>query len=466
MPEAAGSEGTVPVGTVPVGTVPVGTAAERGADDPASFDAVVVGAGPAGSAAALALARAGRSVVMVERGPFPGSKNVYGGVVYGRVLDGIVPGWWEDVPVERWVVRRSTVMMTATQSLSIDYRTQAWGAAPFNGMTTVRSHFDSWLAGKATDAGARLLTSTVALGLVRDGRGRVVGVRTDRDGAELRARMVIACDGVNSLLAKEAGLMPPAEASHHTLGVKEVLDLPAETINERFGVQGHEGVDIEMLGCTGDVPGGGFLYTNASTVSIGVVLSLPHLAASGVRPEALIADLKDHPSIAPYLRGSTLREYAAHLIPEGGYDTMPTLATDGMVVAGDAAAMTLAAGLWLEGVNFAIGSGYAAGRAADRAMARGDCSAHGLASYRADLERQFVLADHKRLRRAPALVLSDRVQRSYPGLLCDLAEGMFTVTNPTPKAGGLRLTRAAAARHGVKLRELAADTLRGMRIFG
>jgi electron transfer flavoprotein-quinone oxidoreductase len=439
---------------------------EDGPDDAASFDAVVVGAGPAGSAAALALARAGRSVVMVERGPFPGSKNVYGGVVYGRVLDAIVPGWWEEVPVERWVVRRSTLMMTRSQSLSIDYRSEAWGTAPYNGMTTVRSHFDSWLAAKATDAGARLLTSTVALGLVKDGRGRVVGVRTDRDGAELRAKVVIACDGVNSFLAKEAGLMAGAEASHHTLGVKEVLDLPPETINERFGVQGHEGVDIEMLGCTGNVPGGGFLYTNAATVSIGVVVSLPHLAASGIRPEALIADLKEHPSIAPYLRGSTLREYAAHLIPEGGYDTMPTLAADGLVIAGDAAAMTLAAGMWLEGVNFAIGSGDAAGRAADRAMAAGDCSARGLASYRADLERQFVLADHKRLRKAPALVLSDRVQRRYPGLLCDIADGMFTVTNPTPKPGGLRLTRDAAARHGVKLRELAADTLRGLRIFG
>ncbi len=145
---------------------------------------------------------------------------------------------------------------------------------------------------------------------------------------------------------------------------------------------------------------------------------------------------------------------------------MPALAADGLLIAGDAGAMTLAAGIWLEGVNFAIGSGYAAGRAADRALAAGDCSAKGLASYRADLEGQFVLADHKRLRKAPALVLSDRVQQRYPGLLCDLAEGMFTVTNPTPKAGGWKVTRAAAARHGVSLRQLAGDTLRGLRIFG
>jgi len=437
-----------------------------GPDEPDAFDAVVVGAGPAGSAAALALARAGRSVVIVERGPFPGSKNVYGGVVYGRVLDGIVPDWWEEVPVERWVVRRSTMMMTGSQSLSIDYRSDAWGAPPFNGMTTLRSRFDTWMAAKATAAGARLLTSTVATGLVRDGVGRVVGVRTDREGAALGAKVVIACDGVNSFLAKEAGLLPPAEASHHTLGVKEVLELPREVIDDRFGLRPHEGVDIEMIGCTRGIPGGGFLYTNADTVSVGVVASLPHLAESKVRPEELIADVKGHPAIAPYLRGASLREYSAHLIPEGGYDTMPPLAVDGMVVAGDAAAMTLAAGLWLEGVNFAIGSGFAAGRAVDRAIAGGDCSARGLRSYRADLEGQFVLADHKRLRKAPSLLLSDRVQQRYPGLLCDLAEGMFTVTNPAPKPGGLRVTRSAAARHGVTLRQLAADTVRGLRIFG
>ncbi len=440
--------------------------ADPAGDPRTEFDAVVVGAGPAGASAALALARAGRSVVMVERGPFPGSKNVYGGVVYGRVLDGIVPGWWDEVPVERWVVRRSTMMMTGSQSVSLDYRTEAWGGAPFNGMTTLRSAFDSWLAGKATDSGARLLTSTVATGLVRDGAGRVVGIRTDRDGAELRAGMVVACDGVNSFLAKEAGLLPRAEAGHHTLGVKEVLELGRDVIDERFGVGPRQGVDIEMLGCTRGIAGGGFLYTNRDTVSVGAVLSLPQLAAAGIRPEEVVADLKAHPSIAPFLRGSSLREYSAHLIPEGGYDSMPTLAVDGMVVAGDAAAMTLAAGLWLEGVNFAIGSGFAAGRAVDRALAAGDCSARGLASYRSDLEGQFVLADHRRLRRAPAFLLSDRLQNRYPAMVCDAVEGMFTVTNPAPKPGGLKLARAAAAEHGVKLRHLAGDALRGLRIFG
>jgi electron transfer flavoprotein-quinone oxidoreductase len=271
---------------------------------------------------------------------------------------------------------------------------------------------------------------------------------------------------VNSFLSKEAGLEPAAEADHYTLGVKEVLALDPRTIGERFGVGPREGVDIEILGGTGDIAGGGFLYTNADSLSVGVVLSVPALAASGRRPEAVIADLKAHPAIAPLVRDGRLREYAAHLIPEGGYDVMPRLVTDGMLIAGDAAGMTLAAGIWLEGVNFAIGSGDAAGRAADAALSAGDTTAAGLDSYRSDLESGFVLGDHKRLRGAPALVLSDRFQRRYPALLCELAGGLFTVTNPEPKPGILRLARKAARRQGVRLRDLAVDGVRLARTFG
>jgi electron transfer flavoprotein-quinone oxidoreductase len=432
---------------------------------PDALDAVVVGAGPAGSAAALALARAGRSVVLLERGPFPGSKNVYGGVVYGRILDQVIPRWWEQVPVQRWVVRRSTMVLTGSQALSVDFRSQDWAGPPYNGMTVYRADFDRWLAGQAAAAGAQLLTATVATGLLRDGRGAVAGVRTDRPGGGLPARAVIACDGVNSFLAKEAGLLPRTDPGHLTLGVKEVLGLPPAVIEDRFGLADGEGADIEMLGMTGDIPGGGFLYTNRDSVSVGLVLSLTGLAEAKARPEELIAGLKAHPAIAPYLRGAAVREYSAHLIPEGGYEAMPRLAIDGMLVAGDAAGLCLATGLWLEGVNFAIGSGLAAGRAVAAGLAAGDTSVRGLAGYRRELESAFVLADHKRLRGAPRLLMSDRVQHRYPGLLCDLAEGIFTVTNPDPKPGLLRLARRSARRHQVRLGGLLRDTLSAARVF-
>jgi len=434
-----------------------------------AFDIVVVGAGPAGSAAALEAARAGMSVALLERGPYPGAKNVYGGVVYGRVLDELVPQWWEHMPVQRWVTRRSTMILTGHQALTVDFRTEDWGRAPYNGATAHRAELDGWLASLAQQAGAVLVPSTTATGLLRDTAGTVTGVRTDRPDGDLTARVVIACDGVNSFLAKEAGLFDGVAgrpADHTSLGVKETLALPREVIEERFALTGRHGQDIEILGCTGTIPGGGFLYTNLDSVSIGVVLSLPELAAGHTRPEDILADLKAHPALAPLIRGAALKEYSAHLIPEGGYDSMPRLAGDGILVAGDAAAMCLAAGIWLEGVNYALGAGMYAGRSAAAAVTAGDTSATGLAGYRTALEDSFVLADHRKLRKVPGLVFSDRVQQTYPGLLCDLAQGFFTVDNPRPKPGLRTLARTAARRHGVKLRHLLSDALTGSRSFG
>jgi len=428
-------------------------------------DAIVVGAGPAGSCAALTLARAGRSVVLVERGPFPGAKNMYGGVVYPRVLDDLLPSWWEEAPVQRWVTRRQTMVMTGTQALTIDYRSEAWGEAPYNGATAYRPDWDAWLAGKAEAEGAQLLCSTTVTGLLRDG-DRVVGVRTDRPDGELTASVVIACDGVNSFLAKEAGLYGPVDPANYTLGVKETLALPKEVIDERFGVRGRHGVDIEILGCTQGIPGGGFVYTNLDTIAVGLVLKLPALAAQRRRPEELVGLLKQHPAIAPLVEGGEIKEWSAHVIPEGGYDMVPTLSGDGILVAGDAAALCLAAGIWLEGVNFAMGSGIAAGQAAATALRRNDTSAAGLAGYRARLEGNFVLRDHRKLRAAPHLVLSDRVQQQYPGLVCGIAERVFQVDNPRPKPGLRRIVRSEARRAGVRLRDLARDAWTGGRTFG
>ncbi|MGH3321222.1 MAG: FAD-dependent oxidoreductase [Streptosporangiaceae bacterium] len=432
----------------------------------ARFDVVVVGGGPAGSAAALTAARAGRSVCLLERGPFPGSKNMYGGVVYGRILDDLIPRWWEEAPIQRWVTRRATMVTTPRQSLTVDFRTATWGEPPYNGATAYRADFDAWLAGKAEKAGATLLCSTTATGLRRDGTGRVVGVRTDRPDGDIDAGVVVACDGVNSFLAKDAGLYPHAEARHFTLGAKEVLALPRGEIERRCGLSGREGLDIEILGCTGGIPGGGFFYTNLDTVSVGVVVSVTGLAEAGRRPEDLIADLKAHPSVAPLVEGGRLEEYTAHLIPEGGYDAMPRLAGDGMLVAGDAAGLCLAAGIWLEGVNFAMGSGAVAGETAAEALDHGDTSAAGMAGYRRRLEDSFVLADHRKLRRAPELLLSDRMQRRYPELLCDIVEGMFTVENPRPKRGLLRVARDEHRRAALRMRDLAKDTINALRSYG
>ncbi len=429
-------------------------------------DVIVVGGGPAGSCAAIVAARAGLSVVLLERGPFPGSKNMYGGVVYPRILDDLIPNWWEEAPIQRWVTRRATMLLTETQALTVDFRTEAWGKAPYNGATAYRPDFDAWLAGYAEAAGAQVLTSTTVTGLLRDDKGAVVGVTTDRPDGDLRARVVIACDGVNSFLAKEAGLYEHTDAKHFTLGVKETLALPKEVIDERFGVRGREGVDIEIVGCTGGINGGGFVYTNLDTVAVGVVLKLTKLAAQATRPEQIIANLKGHPAIAPLIEGGEMKEYSAHLIPEAGLRMMPKMTTDGMMVAGDAAALCLAAGIWLEGVNFAMASGMYAGETAVEAVRVNDVSAKGLVGYQRRLSNTFVLKDHRKLRRAPELVLSDRVQHLYPQMMANIAERMFRVDNPEPKPGLRRILRQERKRAGVRRRHLWRDAFTGFRSYG
>lgn len=437
-------------------------------NSPAQHDAdiIVVGAGPAGSCAAIAAARAGKSVILIERGPFPGAKNMYGGVVYPRILDELIPSWWETMPVQRWVVKRSTMLLSDTGALNIDFRANAWGAPPYNGATAYRPDFDNWLANHAVEAGARLVCSTTVTGLLRDSTGRIQGVSTDRPDGDLHAPIVIACDGVNSFLAKESGLYPHTDASNFTLGVKETLALPKHVIDERFGVRDNQGVDIEILGGTSGVNGGGFIYTNLDTIALGVVLKLPKLAAQQKRPEQIIAELKRHPAIAPLIEGAEVKEYSAHVIPEAGLEMMPTMVADGMLVAGDAAALCLAAGIWLEGVNFAMASGMYAGQAAAEALAKSDVSARGLSGYTDRLEKTFVLRDHKKLRKVPHLVLSDRVQHKYPAFVAGVVERVFRVDNPNPKPGVRRIVREERKKAGIGLLDLLRDGWTGMRGFG
>lgn len=84
----------------------------------------------------------------------------------------------------------------------------------------------------------------------------------------------------------------------------------------------------------------------------------PGLAGAQPRPAEIIASLKRHPAIAPFVAAGTLEESSVHLIPEGGYATISMLAGDLILVAGDAATSTLAVGIYLEGGNLAIGSGH------------------------------------------------------------------------------------------------------------
>src|SRR5947209_1288386 len=390
------------------------------------FDAIIVGAGPAGSSAALSLARAGLQVALIERGEYPGAKNVSGAALYAPdLLADLLPNYWEEAPVERYLTRRMVTFLAEEGALAIDFRTRHYAQPPYNGFTLLRPKFDRWLASKAEKAGALLITSTVVDDLLYE-RGQVAGVQCRRDDGEIYAPVVIAADGANSFLAKKAGLQQEFRADEMTLGVKEVLRLDAHTIEERFNLNGDEGMTNEYVGyASGDVKGGGFLYTNRDTLSIGVVVQIASLAAKKVRPYELLDQFKQHPAVAPLVRDSVTLEYSAHMIPEGGWAMLPKLSRAGMLVVGDAAGFVFAAGLFLEGMNFAIASGLAAAATVEQAHANHDFSAESMGRYRKRLESSFVLKDLKNFRRTPAFVNNERLQNVYPDLFCDTMENIY-----------------------------------------
>lgn len=398
------------------------------------FDVIVVGAGLAGCTAALALARDGRSVALLERGRRAGSKNVIGGVLYTPVLDRLFPRLSEEAPLERHVVSRSFSFLTEDSHLSLEVGSGAFDTPPlYNRSYTVRrTAFDAWLLQRVKEAGATVLTGTVVEELIHAGNGsggRVVGVRCGRRNGDLLGRLVIVAEGANALLAESEGLRPRTLPAQAMLGVKQVLQLDEAELVSRFGLEGTAGRGYEFFGdpARGGF-GSGFVYTNRDTISVGLAVSLGHLARLGARPHELLDRFKAHPSVRPLLAGAEPLEYCAHLLPVSGADDMPKLVGDGLLLVGDAARLANMSH-HKELTNLVTGSALAAAETASEALQRGDTSAAGLAGYPRRLRASFVLKDlEKYSRLAELLERSPDLLGKYPPLLVEAFVTQFTIS--------------------------------------
>ena len=330
------------------------------------FDAIVVGAGPAGCATAYSLAKEGLEVLLVERGKAAGAKNMTGGVLYGPVLNDLIPDFWKEAPVERHISRHIIALLSEGTSLSIDFNEA--GSGKHNGFSVLRAKFDRWFAQKVEEVGGILATGLRVDDLVWDNQ-RVAGIVAGGD--EIAGQVVIAADGVNSVIAKKAGLGVGLSPDNVNQGVKEIIKLPQGAIEDRFNLADGSGAAIHFLGhCTKGVHGGGFLYTNKESISLGVVAQLKALTENNLKAVDLLEGFKAHPMVRELIKDGTTVEYSAHLVPAGGLGMVPRLYTDGLLVAGDAAALVLATGRSLEGINFALASGMAAAQTVKRARER------------------------------------------------------------------------------------------------
>ena len=427
------------------------------------FDVIVVGAGIAGCVTAYQLARQGRTVLLIERGESPGSKNLSGGVLYSRGIQQVFPGFLDEAPVERRITRNYISFLNAESSVAIDYKDTRL-ADPVNAVTVLRAKLDPWLAQQCEDAGA-LIMPGVRVDRVRTDDGesgkRVVGVQAGAD--ELRARVVVAADGVNSFIAKEVGLRKQEPLNHLAVGVKSVVSLPRETIEARFNLTGDEGAAIAVVGdCTEGVGGGGFVYTNIDSVSVGVVVRLDDLTAKKKVVTDIFDHFIEHRFVAPYLEGGELAEYGCHLVAEGGMDMIGEIAMDGMLVVGDAAGLTLNTGLTVRGMDLAVASAVAAADGIGSALDRGDTSKAGLAGYRQGFFASYAGQDMKTYARAPAFLELERMYKNYGELLANVLYGAFNL-DTQPRRHLLSVARKALIQSPLKMRQLVSDGIAGAR---
>jgi electron transfer flavoprotein-quinone oxidoreductase len=420
------------------------------------FEVIVVGAGIAGCVTAYELARHGHEVLLVERGPQPGAKNLSGGILYCRVMEQVWPDFLRAAPVERVITRNRLTFLNARSHVSVDYGDERL-ADPVNAVSVLRARLDPWLAEQCEQAGVTVMSGVLVDALEIEG-DRIVGIRSGDD--VLRAHVVVAADGVNSLICRNAGIRDPEPARHLALGIKSVIALGASAIEERFGVTGDEGVAHAIVGdCTQGLGGGGFLYTNRESVSVGVVVRLDELARAATSSSDIHDRFLSHPAIAPYLKGGELVEYGCHLIPEGGRAMMHDLTRPGLVVVGDAAGLTLNTGFTVRGMDLAAGSGIAAAKTIHAAL---DTSPAALAAYPAELDRCFVGLDMKTYARAPSFLENRRMYTEYGQLAADVLYGIYDLdTSPRRHVGQTSLR--ALRRSPVRMRELASDAVSALR---
>ena len=368
------------------------------------FDVVIVGAGPAGLAAACRLMQLDEnlSVVVVEKGSEIGAHILSGNVFEPTGLNELFPDWQSmGAPVK-----------TAVSGDRVHYLTSETGAMPVPGLFLPRPMHNEgnyiislgqlcqWMGEQAEGMGVNVFPGFAASEVLYDEEGRVTGVATSdmgvgkdgqqksafQAGYELLGKYTIFAEGVrgnlSELLMQKFDLRENADPQHYGIGFKEVWEIDPE-LHE-------EGLVVHTAGWPLDshTEGGGFLYHAANNqVFAGFIIALnyknPHLA-----PFEEFQRWKLHPKIRRYLEGGKRIAYGARAVNKGGMQSLPKLAFPGGMLVGCGAGFLN--GVKIKGAHTAIKTGMLAAESAQKALAAGESAPAELADFEANVKDSWV----------------------------------------------------------------------------
>ena len=380
---------------------------------------LIVGAGPAGLAAAIRLGQLAEEdpataerlgdvpVAVLEKGKAPGSHLLSGAVVNPRGLQRLFRGRksLDEMPFYGPVHGESVLYLTRHRAFRIP--TPPTMVNHRNRVASL-SRLGRWLAEEAEELGVTILPETSAERLLVDG-GRVVGVRTGdrgrgREGEELgnfepgsdvTARVTILAEGTQGHLTGAAldrfGLRSD-NPQVWALGVKEIWKVarPLREVVHTMGWPLRPGSRYREFG-------GSFIYPMGDDmVAIGMVVGLDYRDTE-LSVHDLLQELKTHPRVRKILEGGERVQWGAKTIPEGGFVALPKrLHAPGLLMCGDGVGFVNVPAL--KGIHYAIESGRLAAEAAWRTLARGTSSRDALATYDASVRESFIWRDLEEVR--------------------------------------------------------------------